>query len=63
MSNKLDIQNYVLDKDYKLELVEYNEEVDGEAFPDRNQHLKKKEEIREQYKNIKNQIAKNRVRR
>ncbi len=60
---KLDIKDYVFDESYQLEQVEYDEEVDGDSFPDRDEHLKKKDELRDQYKNIKDQIARSRVRR
>jgi len=64
MSEKnIDLVNYVLDKSYKPEQMEYDEEIDGNLFPDRDEHLKKKEEIRDKYKNIKDSIAKKRVRR
>jgi hypothetical protein len=64
MSNKqFDIENYVLYESYQPEQIEYDEEIDGHFFPDRDEHLKKKEKIREEYKKIKDAIAKKRVRR
>ena len=60
---KVDVKTYVLDADYKAEKIEYDEEIDGNLFPDRDEHLKKKDDIREKYKDIKNSIVKNRVRR
>jgi hypothetical protein len=63
MNKKLDINSYVLNDNYKLEEVEYDEEVDGEIFPDREDHLKKKDEARDKYKDLKDTIAKSRVRR
>lgn len=59
----IDVKSYVLNKDYKPEQMEYNEEIDGNLFPNRYEHLKKKEELREKYKNIKNSISRNKVRR
>ena len=59
----LNIKDYVLDTNYEAEKMEYDEEVDGNLFPDRNEHLKQKENLRDKYKNIKNSIAKSRVRR
>lgn len=63
MSNKLSVDNYVLDDSYQLEQVEYNEEVDGEVFPDRDEHLKKKDEVRSKYRGLKDSMNKKRVRR
>jgi|GEM_PF-5404062 len=60
---KLDFDNYVLDKNYKSEKMEYDEEVDGNFFPDREEHLKKKEAIRQEYQKIKNAMSQKRVRR
>jgi len=58
----LDVNNYVLDDNYESEVVVYDEEIDGDAFPDRDDHLKKKEEEQKRVKALKDKIAKNRVR-
>ena len=60
---KIDVNSYVLDDSYKPEQVEYDEEIDGNFFPDRDDHLKKKENARDKYKDIKNSMATTRVRR
>lgn len=60
---KLNLKDYKLDETYKAEEVEFNEEIDGNFFPDRDEHLKKKDEARNQYKKIKDSMATNRVRR
>jgi hypothetical protein len=56
------VKNYKFN-DINLPQIEYIAEIDGEAFPDRNQHLKKKEQILEEYQLIKKSKIVNRVRR
>jgi len=60
---KLNIKDYVLDSNYITEKMEYDEEIDGNLFPDRDEHLKQKDNVREKYKDLKDSIAKSRVRR
>jgi len=60
---KLDFSNYILDKNYKPEKMEYDEEVDGNFFPDREVYLKKKDIVREEYQKIKKAMSQKRVRR
>ncbi len=64
LSNENDeVLNYVLDKNINLPQMEYSAELDGESFPDRDQHLKNKEQILEEYQLIKKLKGMNRVRR
>jgi hypothetical protein len=59
----INIKDYKIDESYQPEVVVYDEEVDGDMFPDRDDHLKKKESEQKKYKDLKDQIAKKRVRR
>lgn len=64
LSNENDeVLNYVLDKNINLPQMEYSAEIDGDYFPDRDQHLKNKEQILEEYQLIKKLKGMNRVRR
>jgi len=60
---KLDLENYILDTDYKPEQMEYDEQIDGNFFPNREEHLKKKEDIRKKYQNTKKTMTQKKVRR
>jgi len=57
-------EDYVL-TDYAQDVVEYDEEIDGAMFPDRDEHLKKKEEAKEKITKLKQNLRNNlgRVRR
>jgi len=64
LSNENDeVLNYVLDKNINLPQMEYSAEIDGDYFPGRDQHLKNKEQILEEYQLIKKLKGMNRVRR
>jgi len=59
----LNIKDYVLDTNYEAEKMEYDEEVDGNLFPSQIITTIVNNAGRDKYKNIKNSIAKSRVRR